>query len=88
MTTAMDQLGKQTKELTADLQEIGRTVSDAAREGVQQVRERASEYCEEGREKVHGMGCACERLVRERPLRSLLIAAGIGVLLGHFWLRR
>ena len=52
------------------------------------VAEKASEYCEQGRDKVHGVACACEQFLRERPLRSVLIAAGIGWLFGRFWKRR
>jgi ElaB/YqjD/DUF883 family membrane-anchored ribosome-binding protein len=49
--------------------------------------EKASEYLVEGRDKVHGMACACEQFVRQRPLRSVMAAAGIGWLIGHFWKR-
>jgi ElaB/YqjD/DUF883 family membrane-anchored ribosome-binding protein len=39
-------------------------------------------------DKVHGIACTCEQFIRERPLRSVLMAAGIGWLLGRFWNRR
>ena len=29
-----------------------------------------------------------EQYIRERPLKSILIAAGVGMLLGRFWRRR
>ena len=64
------------------------TVRDAAQEKLGQFGEAASEYCELGRDKVHGVACACEQFIRERPLRSVLMAAGIGWLLGRFWKRR
>ncbi len=85
MSTTSDQLGKQAKEVTEELQKIGETVRDAAREELGQLGEKAGEYCEQGRDKVHGVACACEQFLRERPLRSVLIAAGIGWLLGRFW---
>ena len=88
MSTTSDRLGKQAKEVTEDLQEMGETVRDAAQEKLGQVGEKASEYCEQGRDKVHGVACACEQFLRERPLRSVLMAAGIGWLLGRFWKRR
>ena len=31
---------------------------------------------------------ACEQIVREHPLRSVLVAAGIGWLFGYYWKRR
>jgi ElaB/YqjD/DUF883 family membrane-anchored ribosome-binding protein len=88
MSTTTDRLNKQAKKATHDLQKIGETVRDAAQERLDQVGEKASEYLEQGRDKVHGAACACEQFLRKRPLRSVLVAAGIGWLLGHFWKRR
>ena len=85
MSTKSDRLGKQAEEVAEDLQEMGGTVRDAAQEKLGQVGEKAAEYCEQGRDKVHGVACACEQYLRERPLRSVLMAAGIGWLLGRFW---
>jgi len=87
MATTSDRLGKHAREVKDDLQQMGETVRDAAEERLAQVGEKASEYLEEGREKVHGLACACEQFVRQRPLRSVMVAAGIGWLFGHFWKR-
>jgi ElaB/YqjD/DUF883 family membrane-anchored ribosome-binding protein len=88
MSTTSDQIGKQAKKVTEDLQKIGGTVKDAAQEELGQLGEKAEEYYEQGRDKVHGVACACEQYLRERPLRSVLIAAGVGWLLGRFWKSR
>ena len=71
-----------------DLKKMGETVSNAAQEKLEQVGEAASEYCAQGREQVHGLACACEQFIRDRPLRSVLMAAGVGWLLGRVWKRR
>ena len=88
MSTTSERLGKQAKEVAEDLEKMGETVGDAAQEKLGQAGERASECCEQGREKIHGAACACEQFVRQRPLRSVLLAAGIGWLLGRFWKHR
>ena len=88
MSNTTDQLGKQAKEMAEDIQGIGRTVRDAAQEKFGQASERAAEYGEQARDQLHGVACACEQYVRERPLRSILMAAGIGWLLGRFWNHR
>ena len=88
MSTTGNRRGKQAKEVKKDLQEMGGTVRDAAQEKLGQVGEKASEYCEQGRDKVHLVACACEQFLRQRPLTSVLLAAGVGLLLGRFWLRR
>ena len=88
MSKTTDQLGKQAKEVTEDLREMGETVRDAAQEKLGQVGERASECCAQGRDKVRGAACACEQFLQQRPLMSVLLAAGVGLLLGRFWRSR
>jgi ElaB/YqjD/DUF883 family membrane-anchored ribosome-binding protein len=88
MSTTSHQLGKQAKEVIEDVQEMGGTVRDAAREKLAQAGEKAGDYCKQAQDKVQGVACACEQYVREKPLTSVLIAAGIGWLLGRFWKRR
>jgi ElaB/YqjD/DUF883 family membrane-anchored ribosome-binding protein len=81
-------LGAQAQEASKDLKEMGDIVSDAAQEKLEQVRENANECYQHGRDKVHGVESAFEQYIRERPLKSVLIAAGIGLLVGRFWMRR
>jgi ElaB/YqjD/DUF883 family membrane-anchored ribosome-binding protein len=87
MSTTSERLGKQA-EVKKDLQEMGEIVRDAAQEKLGHVGESASAYFEQGRTKAHGIACACEQFLRERPLGSVLMAAGVGWLLGRFWKRR
>ena len=87
MSTTSNQLGKQAKKVTDELQEMGGTVRDAAQDTLAQVGETAAEYYGQGRDKAHDVTCACKQFVCERPLTSVLIAAGIGWLLGRFWKR-
>jgi ElaB/YqjD/DUF883 family membrane-anchored ribosome-binding protein len=85
MSNTTDQLGKQAKEVTEDLEQMGGAVRDAAQAKLGQVSEKAADYGEETQDELHGIACACEQYVRERPLRSVLMAGGIGWLLGRFW---
>jgi ElaB/YqjD/DUF883 family membrane-anchored ribosome-binding protein len=88
MSTASDRLGGQAKEVSNDIKEMGNIVRDAAQEKLGQVRENATEFYEHGRDKIYGVGGTFEQYVRERPVKSVLIAAGIGLLFGRFWMRR
>jgi ElaB/YqjD/DUF883 family membrane-anchored ribosome-binding protein len=63
-----------------DLREMGTLAKDAAREKAQDIYERS-------REKGREWGDGLETYVREQPMRSLLIAAGVGLALG-FLMRR
>ena len=83
-----DRLGMQAKEVSKDLREMGDILRDAAEETLGQVRENATEFYEQGRDKIYGVGGSFEQYVRERPVKSVLIAAGIGLLFGRFWMRR
>ena len=85
MSTTSDSLGKQAAEVTKDLQEMGGVVRDAAQENLGQVGKNASEYYQQGRDKVHDVVCTFEQFVRQQPFKSVLIAAGVGWLLGRFW---
>jgi ElaB/YqjD/DUF883 family membrane-anchored ribosome-binding protein len=85
---ASDRLGKQARKVTEDLQELGGIAGEAAQKKLGQLRENASDYYEEGREKAHQVRRTFEQFIREQPLTSMLIAAGVGLVFGRFWMRR
>jgi len=63
--------------LSAQMQDIGT-----------QVKETVTEYYEQGRENLQDLNQTMEAQIRARPIQALLVAGGIGVLLGLLWLRR
>jgi len=58
-------------------QELGTQITETAR----QVGETASQYYDQGREQLG----ALEDNIRQKPLQSILIAAGVGMLIGLLW---
>lgn len=64
------------------MQETGKELLDKAQELTVQGKDVAVEYYEEGREQVLAWQQQLENQVREKPLQSLLMAAGIGLLFG------
>jgi ElaB/YqjD/DUF883 family membrane-anchored ribosome-binding protein len=80
--------GKKSRTVTQDLQELGGLAREMAQEKVEQLRASASEYCAEGRDRVQQAERSFERFVRQQPFKSILIAAGVGMLLGGLWMRR
>jgi ElaB/YqjD/DUF883 family membrane-anchored ribosome-binding protein len=62
-------------------QAIGTHVRDTA----QQVRKATSDYYEQGREQIEDVGQSLEEHIREKPLQSVLMAAGLGILLAFLW---
>ena len=88
MATASDRLRKQAKQVRKGLREMRGTAKDAAQEALQHIRENGSERYAQGRGKVHQAEHAVEHYIQQRPLKSILIAAGVGVVLGGYCLRR
>jgi ElaB/YqjD/DUF883 family membrane-anchored ribosome-binding protein len=88
MSTTSERLEERAKATKKDFEEMSETARAAAQEKLAQVGEKASEVCADGRDKVHGLACACEQYISQRPLRSVLTAAGIAWLLGRLWKRR
>ena len=71
-----------------EFQAIGRAAMNSAHETVASLRDSATEYTEQGRDKVRQVERAIEQFIRERPLKTVLFAAGVGLLVGRFWMRR
>jgi ElaB/YqjD/DUF883 family membrane-anchored ribosome-binding protein len=88
MATASERLRKQAKKVAKGLGEVRGTANDAAQDTLRHVRENGAEHCAQGRAKVHQAESALEHFIQKRPLKSVLIAAGVGALFGSFWLRR
>jgi ElaB/YqjD/DUF883 family membrane-anchored ribosome-binding protein len=62
--------------------ETGKEIRDQAQELIAQGKEVAADYYEEGRNQVLAWQQQLEHQVREKPLQSLLVAAGVGLLFG------
>lgn len=74
-----------------DQHTAGQAAAAAARvaqEQFENLREKASEYYQEGRQRVQQVGEDLGQRIRQHPLEAILIAAGVGFLLGAIWRRR
>ena len=80
---AAEQLRNKATEVSQNIREMG----DAAREKYDQLRSSATDYYEQGRARAQEWEQGLEEYVREKPMKSLLIAAGVGMLLGVLWRR-
>jgi ElaB/YqjD/DUF883 family membrane-anchored ribosome-binding protein len=70
-----------------NLRNIGSQVRDQASQQYGQLRDQASEYYEQGRQRAMEMEQGLEQYVQEKPIQALLMAAGVGLLLGILWKR-
>jgi ElaB/YqjD/DUF883 family membrane-anchored ribosome-binding protein len=71
-----------------NVRDIGTKVRDAASESYGQVREQAVGYINQGKEAAEEWEQSLETYVQAKPLQAVLIAAGVGLLLGLIWKRR
>jgi ElaB/YqjD/DUF883 family membrane-anchored ribosome-binding protein len=77
-----DNPSDQAASVAKTLQDAGQAARRMATDGVEQVRETASEYWDQGRAKAEELTESLQTNVRDRPMAAILIAAGIGFLLG------
>jgi len=79
---------EQARVVTKDVQELGGVVRDVAQEKLGELREGAVEYYELARGKARHAEDAVAQFIGRRPIASLLIGLGVGLLVGRFWPRR
>ena len=82
------QLGRQAGVVAHDIQDLGGVMRDVAREKLGHMRQIASDYSGQGRKKAVKIEQNFAESIRENPIRSMLIAAGVGLLVGRFWMGR
>jgi ElaB/YqjD/DUF883 family membrane-anchored ribosome-binding protein len=70
-----------------DLRELGGQVREAAREKYEQLSDQARSCYDEGRQAAQKWEKGIESFVQEKPLQAILIAAGVGLLVGLLWKR-
>ena len=68
--------------------DMGHIAKETVQDKFHELQDRASAKYGEGKEKLHQFEESIVRSVRESPMKSVLIAAGIGLALGFIWRRR
>ncbi|HPQ81782.1 MAG TPA: hypothetical protein PLZ86_08700 [bacterium] len=78
---------KKASELKKDVQDLGKIGREIASDAAGIAQERASEYYRDGVREAKHLEKALESEIKHNPIRSVLIAAGVGLLLGALWRR-
>jgi ElaB/YqjD/DUF883 family membrane-anchored ribosome-binding protein len=93
--THLEDLSKHTSEfrqkaanLGHDVQDLGTLTKEVARDAAGVLGENASGYYREGMKTAQKWGEGLEERIRQKPVQSLLIAAGVGLLIGAVLKRR
>ena len=69
------------------VREAGSEARRAAQQRFGHMRDTAGEYLEQGRAQMQEMGQSLEHRIHEQPFRAILMAIGLGFLLGILWPR-
>ena len=77
-----EQLQQKLNELKQDLQQVGQLLKSAAQEKLEGLRNAATQRVRQGRAKTEQAGGSVEEYIRAKPVRSVLLAAGVGAVLG------
>jgi ElaB/YqjD/DUF883 family membrane-anchored ribosome-binding protein len=89
----IQELGAQVHEMVQDLgaqvrnwtQEVGSQLKEGAQEAMRQTETSASQLSAQGREAVNQLEKTLEDYVRAKPLQSLMMAAGVGMIVALLW---
>jgi ElaB/YqjD/DUF883 family membrane-anchored ribosome-binding protein len=87
-TRTADELREQARAVKEDLRRLGRTAGGVAQEKAGEAQEWASQRYTHGREKANELSQRVNGYVQENPLKSVIIAAGVGAFLGLMLSRR
>lgn len=80
-------IGETATQVGQNLREMGTQVRDIAGDKYNQLRSQAQDYYQQGRERASEWEQSLEAYVHEKPIQAVLMAAGVGVLLGLLWKR-
>jgi ElaB/YqjD/DUF883 family membrane-anchored ribosome-binding protein len=86
--SATEQVKKGASQVGEGIRNLGEQVKETAQEKYESLRDAASDYYETGRERAQQWEEGLEGYVQDKPVKALLIAAGVGFLLGAIWKRR
>ena len=86
--SSRERLRDKMTETRENIVDMGHLAKDAMTEKLHELRETASEKYGEGKEKLHDFEENLVRSVRKSPMKSVLIAAGVGLAIGCLWGRR
>jgi ElaB/YqjD/DUF883 family membrane-anchored ribosome-binding protein len=87
MPRSKEKLRDKLAEARDNIADVAHTAKDAVTDTFHSLRDRASIKYDEGKEKVGEYRDQLAECVRESPMKSVLIAAGVGLALGFLWRR-
>lgn len=88
MQEAHEVTGEQVSDVMESLRDAGTRARRLAQRQLGNLRETASGYVDQGRQRAKQVSDTIEHRIVETPFTSILVAAGVGFLFGILWNRR
>ena len=82
-----NKLRDKVSETRENLADMGHLAKEAVQDKFEELKDRAAAKYGEGKEKGQELEESFARRVRAAPMKSVLIAAGVGLALGFLWRR-
>lgn len=86
--TNRHKLARRASDAANELQNAGLAAAQVASEQIEALQGMTDEYVELGRAKFRELGGEVQAHVKEKPMTALLVAAGVGFLIGAWIVRR
>jgi ElaB/YqjD/DUF883 family membrane-anchored ribosome-binding protein len=86
--TKREAISSRASAIARDFQDVSTATKRMASDSVDALRKTANDFLAEGRTKARKVGEGVQAKVQEQPVKSMLIAAGVGFLVGMFLARR
>ena len=80
--------GEGVQQVTEHLGEAASAAKAAARAGLESLREGAVDYYEQGKQRLETLETKLRKRVQSEPIKSLVVAAAVGIVFGWIWKRR
>ena len=83
-----EEFSKHAEQLRVKASELGDVTKDLASDTFDYISKNAGEYYKQGVDGARKMEKTIEGKIKDKPLQSVLVAAGIGLVLGALWKSR
>jgi len=88
MSDHSEEFRQKAQALKQDVQDLGRLTKTVAQESYENLRHQVGDALEQGKERAQNWEKSLEEQIKNNPVKAVMIAAGVGLLLGALWKSR
>lgn len=82
-----DEVRNRAADVGENVRDLASNAKEMARETIHRVKDSAADAYRQGKDRAARWQDDLETTIREKPLTSILIAAGVGLVVGFLWRR-